>query len=69
MGWDSWLRDPDYADLNGAMVEVMAEHAGSLLENNDASEKRVDLALAKALMAKHGVEAREDDKGQMRLFG
>jgi hypothetical protein len=50
-GW--WL-DGDYADLNRAMVEEATECIPPLVAAATAAQQEADLALAQALLAKHG---------------
>ncbi|MGA2184924.1 MAG: hypothetical protein ABSH47_18040 [Bryobacteraceae bacterium] len=51
-----WWLQGDYADLNRAMVEEAARYIPSLIESARASEREADLAEAKRLLAKHGLQ-------------
>lgn len=50
-----WMQG-DYADLNRAMVEEAAPYIPALIENAHESQRETDLAEAKRLLAKHGLQ-------------
>jgi len=56
-GHTLWLQG-DYADLNRAMVEEASEYIRALLETALAAQRQADLAEARRLAAKHGLELR-----------
>jgi len=52
----TWWLQGEYADLNRAMVEEAGSHIPALIESARASERETDLAEAKRLLAKHGLQ-------------
>ena len=50
-----WMQG-DYADLNRAMVEEAAPYIPALIESAHESQRETDLAEAKRLLAKHGLQ-------------
>lgn len=57
-GWSAWINGPDdsYKDINTAMIEVMGKHKEKYYKKlNDCIRAR-DIAMARMLLAKHGVE-------------
>lgn len=54
-GMTSW-REGDYGDLAGAMVEEAAPYIPQLIEDAQARQREADLAEARQLLAKHGLD-------------
>ena len=54
-GGGGWMQG-NYADLNRAMVEDASPYLPALIENARESEREADLAEAKRLLAKHGLQ-------------
>ena len=54
----SWWLGGEYADLNRAMVEEGAKYIPALIERAQQSQRQADLAEARALLEKHGLELR-----------
>jgi hypothetical protein len=54
-GMKSWL-EGDYGDLAKAMIEEASLHIPALMEKAQAREREADLAEARRLLAKHGLE-------------
>ena len=52
----SWWREGEYADINGAMIEEAAKYIPALIEKAHASQRDADIARAKVLLAKHGLD-------------
>lgn len=50
-----WITDERYSDINTAMCEVAKSYLPGLLQESKDSQKDKDIALAKALLAKHGI--------------
>ena len=52
----SWWLHGEYEDLNRAMVEEASPYIPSLVEKAEAKEREADLAEARRLAAKHGLQ-------------
>jgi hypothetical protein len=52
----SWWREGEYADVNGAMIEEAVKYIPALIEKALAAQRDADIARAKALLAKHGLD-------------
>lgn len=55
-----WWLSGDYADINQAMREEVRPYLASLMRDAADSQRTADLAQASALLAKHGIEFKED---------
>jgi len=51
----SWTNGPDYEDINTAMCIVAQPYIPQLIAFGNAAQKDMDVARAKALLAKHGL--------------
>ena len=51
-----WMEDNDYNDINAAMCEVIEEHKEQLYERYNALIRERDVAHARMLLGKHGIE-------------
>lgn len=58
-GADYWLTSPDYADINNALVEVATKYIPFLTQAAEARQRKADIAEARALLGKHGIELKE----------
>ena len=54
-GWTLWLQG-DYADLNQAMIDEGTKYIPSLMEKARQSGRDADLAEARRLLGKHGLQ-------------
>ena len=54
-GMTYWA-EGDYADLNLAMIEVATKYIPVLLEEAQDQQRKADIATARLLLAKHGIE-------------
>jgi hypothetical protein len=54
-GWSNWLQG-DYDDINQAMCELMRKYAPRLRHSLDTAIRAEDIAEARALLAKHGIQ-------------
>ena len=52
----TWWLDGEYADINRAMVAIAAKYIPELVFACEKKQRDVDVARAKALLAKHGVK-------------
>jgi hypothetical protein len=52
----TWWLNGDYADLNGAMVVEGSKYIPALMDRARQTQRDADLATARALLEKHGVE-------------
>ncbi len=53
----SWWLGGDYDDLNRAMIEEAAKFIPALVEKAQTEQQGADVAHARALLAKHGLES------------
>ena len=53
---DGWWFHGEYADINEAMIEEGTKYIPALVERAHASQREADIAEARRLVAKHGVE-------------
>ncbi len=53
----SWWLGGDYDDLNRAMIEEAAKFIPALVEKAQTEQQDADVAHARALLAKHGLES------------
>ena len=51
-----WIRYPEFDDLNSAMCDAIEPYKRAIYLLCESKEKQIDLAAAKALMEKHGVQ-------------
>jgi hypothetical protein len=61
IGMTYWIRDGNdvcqgYYDINNAMVDIAGKYIPALVAGAEGHQKKADLARAKALLAKHGLE-------------
>ena len=54
-GMRGWLTDPDYADINGALVDAAEPYLNKLYSEAHTDERQRDLTIAQSLCEKHGV--------------
>jgi len=55
-GGTHWVNSPDYADINGAMVEVAAPYLKAIYARCSVTEHDRDLTIAQELAKKHGFQ-------------
>ena len=56
-GWNYWLTDSDFEDLNTAMVEIAGKYIPDLVENLNTEEREKDLNMARHLLDKHDIKS------------
>ena len=56
-GYDYWLGG-DYSDINPAMVDIAARYIAGLVTQFQNNQEDSDLAHARALLARHGIEVK-----------
>lgn len=56
-----WLTSPDCADINSAMVDVAARYIPILTPLALKKQREADVARARALLARHGIELKETE--------
>jgi len=61
LGMNYWYVDPDYADLNKAMVDAIKPHLSRIREKCAEGAKKRDIEQAKRLMKKSGITKLEVD--------
>lgn len=54
-GMTYWVSG-DYEDINRAMIEIASKYIPNLLAGAQARQKEADVAMAEALLAKHGLK-------------
>lgn len=50
-----WHTQPEYSDINSEMCRVAAKYISGLLKAADSSQRDYDIAMAQALLKKHGI--------------
>lgn len=55
-GMTYWLTSEEYHDINSEMVRIAGKYIPVLIQQAAARQKAADIARAKALLAKHGIE-------------
>ena len=53
----TWWLQGDYEDVNRAMIEEAAKYIPALAEKAQVTQRDADVAQARALLAKHGLES------------
>ena len=53
----SWYTDPDYNDINSEMCRIASNYAPALIAKARNSQRDKDILRARALLAKHGLQA------------
>jgi hypothetical protein len=59
IGMDYWVDSEGYRDINGRMVEIAAMYIPALTLLAESRQRKVDIARADLLLAKHGLKIRE----------
>ena len=54
-----WPAYRDYQDLTNAMLEVVTRYGPLLIQQALARQRKADIAHARALLAKHGIDLKE----------
>lgn len=60
IGMTYWL-DGEYSDVNRAMVEIAGRCMPALIQDTETSQRDADIAEAKRLLARHGLELEDID--------
>ncbi len=56
-GMTYWLTDEEYYDINSEMVRIAGKYIPVLIQQAQNRQKEADIAQARALLAKHGVDS------------
>lgn len=62
-GMTVWVQSPEYSDANMAMCDMLAPLKADLYATLNAKAREKDVAMAKALLAKHGLTVPPVDAG------
>ena len=54
-----WLTGEEYYDINSEMVRIASKYVPVLIQQAKNRQKEADVAQARALLAKHGVDLEE----------
>ena len=57
----AWNCHEDYRDINSEMVRIAGKYIPLLTKQANARQKDADIAQAKCLLARHGIELKEGD--------
>ncbi|GAJ03859.1 unnamed protein product [marine sediment metagenome] len=61
-GMTGWLTNEEYYDINSEMVRIAGKYIPVLIKLAKASQKSHDIALAGALLGKHGLKLPEEER-------